>query len=99
MGSLRVCRYREGNYAVAWYLSIAAVVWISFLWLIDAFDKSLNSNSHKRLVLVLTGIPMCMIFVASLLAVGRAVIPGCVRLVTWTILAVMNSCFDHCKTT
>lgn len=64
---------REGNYAVAWYLSVASVIWISFLWLIDAFDKSLTSNAHARLVFVLTAIPSAMIFVASLLAVEHYV--------------------------
>ena len=59
----------EGNYEVAWYLCVAAVVWLALMWVVDAFDKSITSPNVKKAVYVMTAIPLAMMFVASLLAV------------------------------
>ena len=34
---------REGNYAIAWYLCVAAIGWLAAMWVVDAFDKSITS--------------------------------------------------------
>ena len=59
----------DGNYEVAWYLCVAAVVWLALMWVVDAFDKSITSPNVKKAVYVMTAIPLAMMFVASLLAV------------------------------
>lgn len=59
----------DGNYEVAWYLCVAAVVWLALMWVVDAFDKSITSPNVKKAVYVMTAIPLTMMFVASLLAV------------------------------
>mgnify|MGYP004039737955 CR=1 FL=1 len=64
---------REGNYAIAWFLAIAAVFWLACLWIVDAFDPSITDVSARRAVKVLTAIPLAMLFVASMLAVEEYV--------------------------
>ena len=59
----------DGNYEVAWYLCVAAVVWLALMWVVDAFDKTITSPNVKKAVYVMTAIPLAMMFVASLLAV------------------------------
>ena len=59
----------DGNYDVAWYLCIAAVLWLALMWVVDAFDKSITSPNVKKAVYIMTAIPLAMMFVASLLAV------------------------------
>ena len=64
---------REGNYAIAWYLCVAAIGWLAAMWVVDAFDKSITSPAAKRAVKICTVIPLGMIFIASLLAVEEYV--------------------------
>jgi hypothetical protein len=64
---------REGNYAIAWFLAIAAVFWLACLWIVDAFDPSITDVSARRAVKALTAIPLAMLFVASMLAVEEYV--------------------------
>ena len=64
---------REGNYAIAWFLAIAAVFWLACLWIVDAFDASITDVSARRAVKALTAIPLAMLFVASMLAVEEYV--------------------------
>jgi len=78
---------REGNYAVAWYMGLCALAFLSFLWLTDAFDDSITRNSHKRLVVFLALIPLCMLFVASLLAVEEYISAPLVLFVLFKCLA------------
>ena len=59
----------DGNYELAWYLCIAAALWLALMWVVDAFDKSITSPDVKKAVYVMTAIPLAMMFVASLLAV------------------------------
>ena len=59
----------DGNYELAWYLCIAAALWLALMWGVDAFDKSITSPDVKKAVYVMTAIPLAMMFVASLLAV------------------------------
>jgi hypothetical protein len=64
---------REGNYAIAWYLCIVAVGWLAAMWVVDAFDKSVESPVAVRAVKICAAIPLGMIFIASLLAVEEYV--------------------------
>ena len=63
---------REGNYAIAWYLCVAAIGWLAAMWVVDA--RQINHvPAAKSAVKICTVIPLGMIFIASLLAVEEYV--------------------------